>query len=276
MLKERVITAVVMLAVFSLLLAFSSTTVFAYAVALIVAAAAWEWSRLSGVENENAQTVFAMLVGAIALIVMHTPLVDEGIKWVMLAGVLFWLSVPVQFYIAPVLPPMSSANVSKTNVGWLALGVLVLPIAALSIQYLRTYAPSSSSWLLLYALGVVWVMDIGAYFTGRQFGRKKLAPLISPGKSWEGVYGGLAASAVLFLIVLLSFNWPQGTALKLLVATLFAAAFSVIGDLFESRLKRAAGMKDSSQLLPGHGGVLDRIDGVIAALPLFAFFWAWM
>jgi len=119
-------------------------------------------------------------------------------------------------------------------------------------------------------------MDIGAYFTGRKFGKRKLALAISPGKSWEGVYGGLACSAVLFLLVAAFANWPQGSVLKLFVATLFAAVFSVIGDLFESRLKRAAGMKDSSQLLPGHGGVLDRIDGVIAAVPLYVFFWAWM
>jgi len=271
MLKERTLTAVVMLALFAVDLAFSSSTVFAFVVALIVAAAAWEWSRLCGVTNEHAQTSFAILVGAIALVSMHSPLVDSAIRWVTLIGFLFWLSVPVQFYLKPVLPPVIKANTS-----WLLIGVLILPIAALSIQYLRTHAPSASSWLLLYAFAVVWVMDIGAYFAGRKFGKRKLAPLISPGKSWEGVYGGLACSAVLVIIELTVVSWPEGTAFKLLIATLFAAAFSVVGDLFESRLKRAAGMKDSSQLLPGHGGVMDRIDGVIAALPLFAFFWAWM
>jgi len=271
MLKQRIITAVLLLAVFALLLIFASPTVFAFVIALIVAAGAWEWSRLCGVVNEQAQTGFAMLVGVISLIALHSPLVDSGIRWIMLIGVLFWLSIPVQFYLNPVLPP-----VKKTNIAHLVVGVFLLPIAALSIHYLRSHGPVASSWLLLYALGVVWVMDIGAYFTGRQFGKRKLAPLISPGKSWEGVYGGLACSAVLFLLVLIFVDWPPGTAFKLLIATLFAAAFSVIGDLFESRLKRAAGMKDSSQLLPGHGGVLDRIDGVIAALPMFVFFWAWM
>lgn len=260
-----------MLAVFALLLVAASPTVFAFAIALIVAAAAWEWSRLCGVSSEFAQTAFSILVGVISLIAMHSPLVDSGIRWVMLAGLLFWLSIPVQLYLNAVLP-----SVNKTNVVWLLVGVLVLPIAALSIQYLRSHGSAASSWLLLYALGVVWVMDIGAYFTGRKFGKRKLALAISPGKSWEGVYGGLACSAVLFLLVAAFANWPQGSVLKLFVATLFAAVFSVIGDLFESRLKRAAGMKDSSQLLPGHGGVLDRIDGVIAAVPLYVFFWAWM
>jgi len=271
MLKQRIITAAVMLAVFALVLAVASPTVFAFVIALVVAAAAWEWSRLCRVSSEHAQTAFAILVGVISLIAMHSPMVDAGIRWVMLAGLLFWLSIPVQLYLNPVLPP-----VNKTNVAWLVVGMLVLPIAALSIHYLRSHGPVASSWLLLYVLAVVWAMDIGAYFAGRQFGKRKLALAISPGKTWEGVYGGLICSAVLFLLVLAFAKWPEGTAFKLFVATLFAAVFSVIGDLFESRLKRAAGMKDSSQLLPGHGGILDRIDGVIAALPLYVFFWAWM
>ncbi len=271
MLKERVITAGVLLVGFALLLTLSSPTVFAFFMALIVAAAAWEWSRLCGLKHEHAQTAFATLVGVIALLAMHSALADSLIKWVALIGLLFWVSVPVQFYLNPVLPA-----VQKTQTGWLVLGALILPIAVLCIHYLRSYAPAASNALLLYALSVVWVMDIGAYFVGRRFGQKKLAPLISPGKSWEGVYGGLACSALLFLIVLVLGNWPEGSAYKLLIATLMAAAFSVVGDLFESRMKRAASMKDSSQLLPGHGGVLDRIDGVIAAIPLFVFFWAWM
>jgi len=271
MLKERIITAVVMLVAFAALLGFASTTVFAFVIALVVAAAAWEWSRLCGVHHEHAQTLYAIVVGVVTLVVMHSPLVDTGIRWVMLAGLLFWLSIPVQFYLNPVLPA-----IDRVNPTWLVVGLLILPIAALAIHHLRSYGTASSSWMLLYALGVVWVMDIGAYFTGRQFGKRKLAPLISPGKSWEGVYGGLACSAMLFLLALLLANWPDGVAFKLFIATLFAAMFSVIGDLFESRLKRAANMKDSSQLLPGHGGVLDRIDGVLAALPLFVFFWAWM
>lgn len=271
MLKERVITAIVLLLSFAAILSFSSNSVFALVVSFIVAVAAWEWSRLCGVTNEHMQTAYACLVGAVALIVLYTPLVHTAVTWALLAGLLFWLCVPVQFYMRPVLPAVTAPNLM-----WLLTGLLVLVVAAVSIQYLRSYAPSHSSWLLLYAMSVVWVMDVGAYFSGRTFGKVKLAPLISPGKSWEGVYGGLAASALLFILVLLFGQWPEGTAFKLFVATVFAAAASVLGDLFESRLKRAAGIKDSSQLLPGHGGVLDRIDGVIAALPIFAFFWAWM
>ena len=97
--------------------------------------------------------------------------------------------------------------------------------------------------------------------------------VISPGKSWEGVYGGLVAAACLLIVVILFVDWPW---MRLALATVGAAAASVIGDLYESRVKRAAGRKDSSQMLPGHGGVLDRLDGVLAAIPVFAFFWSWM
>lgn len=271
MLKERVVTAVVLLVVFAALLAFASVSVFSLVLGLIVAAAAWEWSRLCGVVHEHAQTAFAVVTGAVTIISLNSPLVDTAIPVVMLVGLLFWLCVPIQFYLKP-----SLNAITDVSFGWLVVGLIILPIAALSLQYLRSYAPSASSWLLLYALGVVWVMDIGAYFAGRRFGRRKLAPLISPGKSWEGVYGGLACSFVLFLLALIIGSWPEGSAFKLFIATVFAAAASVLGDLFESRMKRAAGMKDSSQLLPGHGGVLDRLDGVIAALPVFGFFWVWM
>jgi len=271
MLKERVITAVVLLLVFTGLLSFASSSVFALVLAFVVAAAAWEWSRLSGVNHEHAQTGFAVVVSALTLILLNTPLVDSTVGWALLIGFLFWLSVLVQFYLKPVL-----ASVTQVNLAWLLIGVLILPIAALAMQHLRSYAVGASSWLLLYALAVVWVMDIGAYFSGRKYGKRKLAPLISPGKSWEGVYGGLLSAALLFVLVVLFASLPEGFAFKLFVATAFSAAVSVVGDLFESRLKRAAAMKDSSQLLPGHGGVLDRLDGVIAALPVFAFFWVWM
>lgn len=271
MLRERAITAAVLLLVFIVLLAFTSIEIFALAISCVVAIAAWEWSRLCGVTADRMQSAFAVLVGTVSLLLLYSPLADGSVRWVLLLGLLFWISVPVQFYLKPVL-----SSVNGINKGWLLVGVLVLPIAAVAIFFLRHHAPQHSSWLLLYALTVVWVMDIGAYFTGRKFGKRKLAPLISPGKSWEGVYGGLACAAVLFVLVSVLGQWPEGTGLMLFLATVFSAAASVVGDLFESRLKRAAGMKDSSQLLPGHGGVLDRIDGVIAALPVFAFFWAQM
>lgn len=271
MLKTRIITAIVLLLGFGADLFFASYEIFALVLGFIVAASAWEWSRLCGVKDEHQQTAYAAVVGLLALIVLYIPFNEALIKWVLLGGFIYWLCVPISFYMAPKLPP-----ISRIDGVLLAAGVLFMLVAAVSIQYLRSFAPNSSAWLLLYALSVIWVMDIGAYFSGRQFGRRKLAPLISPGKTWEGVYGGLALTCLLMIAVMFMADWADGNRLKLFVATLFTAAASVLGDLSESRIKRAADQKDSSQLLPGHGGVLDRLDGVLAAAPVFAFLWAWM
>lgn len=271
MLKTRIITAVVLLLVFSAGLIFTSIDVFALGLGFIVAAGAWEWGRMSGLLNEDAQTAYAAVVGVVSLIALYLPYSAVWIQWLMLVGMLFWLSVPALFYLSPRQPAMAAADAVL-----LSIGLLVFVVAAVAIQYLRSFAPEASSWLLLYALCIVWTMDIGAYFSGRRFGHRKLAPTISPGKTWEGVYGGLVATGLLMLIVMLAADFADGNRLKLLVATLLAAMVSVLGDLYESRIKRAAGVKDSSQLLPGHGGVLDRLDGVVAALPVFAFVWVWL
>ncbi len=271
MLKTRITTAVVLLLAFSAGLIFTSIDVFALGLAVVVAAGAWEWGRMSGVIDEDAQTAYAALIGVAALVALYVPYSAGWIQWLMLAGVLFWLSVPALFYLSPRQPAIAGPDSVL-----LCIGLLVFVVAAVSIQYLRSFAPEASSWLLFYALCIVWTMDIGAYFSGRRFGHRKLAPSISPGKTWEGVYGGLAATVILMLLVMLMADFAEGNRFKLLVATLLAAMISVLGDLYESRIKRAADMKDSSQLLPGHGGVLDRLDGVVAAVPVFAFVWAWL
>lgn len=272
MLKTRIITAVVLLLAFSGTLFLTSAAVFALALGFVVAASAWEWSRLSGLAGETAQLAFAGLAGVLALIALYIPYDIQSMKWFLLAGMLFWLSVPVLFYLAPPLRRQEQGM----NLPVLGLGIFMFLTTAVAMQYLRIHATEASSWLLLYALCVVWFMDIGAYFSGRRFGQNKLAPSISPGKTWEGVYGGLVAAVLLLLFVLLVADWTDGHGFKLLVATLLSAGASVLGDLYESRMKRAAGMKDSSQLLPGHGGVLDRLDGVLAGITVFAFVWVWL
>jgi len=134
-----------------------------------------------------------------------------------------------------------------------------------------------SPWLVLAAMGVVWIADTAAYFAGRRFGRRKLAPRVSPGKTWEGVYGALFAVALYALALAplaqrAGFEGASGTAttLAFVVVVMLLAAVSVVGDLFESLLKRQAGVKDSGSLLPGHGGVLDRVDALLAAMPFAA------
>jgi phosphatidate cytidylyltransferase len=155
------------------------------------------------------------------------------------------------------------------------MGLLVLIPAWVGLNHLRTggfqFGDLADNRLaILYIFLVVWVADIGAYFAGRAFGKAKLAPRVSPGKSWAGVWGGLAAVALLAVVAsLLAAATPVQMAL-LIVATLVTGFVSVLGDLLESMLKRFRGIKDSSQLLPGHGGIMDRIDSLTAAIPVFA------
>ncbi len=271
MLKTRVITAAVLLVLFSSALAFASVDVFALLLSGIVAASAWEWSRLCGIKDETVQTAFAAIVGLLGLLALYLPYSEEFARWLFLLGFLFWLSVPAAFYLLPRMPAINSVREPL-----LITGSLVFIVSVMAVQNLRSFFPGASSGLLLYALSIVWLMDIGAYFSGRRFGKRKLAPSISPGKTWEGVFGGLAVTGLVLLVVLIAAPFADDNGFKLIVATVLAACASVLGDLYESRVKRAADMKDSSQLLPGHGGVLDRIDGVLAALPVFAFTWVWL
>lgn len=271
MLKTRVITGVVLLVLFALDLAFASVDVFALSLAFIVAASAWEWGRMCGLKNDIAQTAFAAVIGLLSLIVLYIPFNLDATRWIFLAAFLFWASVPAIFYLSPRMEPITSVREML-----LVTGAFVFVVSVLAIQDIRSFVPSHSSWFLLYVMSIVWLMDIGAYFSGRRFGSNKLAPAISPGKTWEGVFGGLAVTGLVLLVILFVAPWAPDNRLKLIIATAFAAAASVLGDLYESRVKRAADMKDSSQLLPGHGGVLDRIDGVLAALPVFVFIWVWL
>ncbi len=184
------------------------------------------------------------------------------IYWQSMAGALLWILI------------MCGLCFYRHNGNWplfarvllLAVGLDLLWICVHGLVHLHEVY---GGVMLLYLLSLVWVADIGAYFGGRRFGRNKLAPAISPGKTREGVIGGLAANLVWMLVVYqLSLGWGLDL-LPFLLLGLATSLFSVAGDLFESVLKREAGVKDSGKLLPGHGGVLDRIDSVIAATPIF-------
>jgi len=172
------------------------------------------------------------------------------------------------------LYPRASALWSNPVVRGL-MGLLVLVPAWVGLNHLRNgtllFGELDSGLLaILYVFLVVWVADIGAYFSGKAFGKAKLAPRVSPGKSWAGVWGGLVAVALLAIAAGLVAGAQTADILLLLVASVVVAAVSVVGDLLESMLKRFRGIKDSSQLLPGHGGIMDRIDSLTAAIPLFA------
>lgn len=270
MLKDRLISGFIMLAGFIVVNFWLPQWLFSFAVSLVVGVAAWEWSRLAGVSRRQLQYTYAVST-ALAALILGWVLPETLEKAVFLSALLLWFALTALL----VLDPVATLIQEKAHAGLLLCGLVLLIVCALALVRLHG-GDAGSPWLLVYVLVVVWAMDIGAYFSGRRFGRQRLAPLISPGKTMEGVYGGLAAALVILLLTLAFSSAARHAITAILTGSLLAAFFSVVGDLFESRLKRAAGAKDSSNLIKGHGGVLDRVDGVLAAAPAFAFAWFWL
>jgi phosphatidate cytidylyltransferase len=236
--------------------------------ALVVGIAAWEWSRLAGYESVWVR-LLVVLVHWVVMAALYlqsdlgsNPAVEQvqpvfGVAGLWWAIALLW----VKGYPA-------SAGLWGNRPMLSLMGMLVLVPAWLAVIYLLSY--DNGGLLLLFMIVVVAAADIGAYFAGRRFGRRKLAPDVSPGKSWEGVWGGLLACT---LLAVLTWWWLRPEQLGfagILAVVLSTALVSVLGDLVESMVKRHRGVKDSGVLLPGHGGFLDRLDGYTAAAPVFA------
>jgi len=267
-LAQRVVTAVVLVAVVMAALFALPPLGWALTVLVVVLLAALEWARLCAL-TRTATLAFVLALALAALALLFVPAAgfahgfpDAVVYAVGGAGAAFWLLVA---------PRWLAAGWRATGYAGAAAGVVVLLAAWVAIASLQAHSP----WLVLAAMAVVWIADIAAYFAGRRFGKRKLAPTISPGKTWEGVWGALvavAAYALLLVAVAPSAFAPAGpAAMAAFVAFLpLLAAVSVVGDLFESLLKRQAGVKDSGALLPGHGGVLDRVDALLAAMPFAA------
>lgn len=274
MLKQRIITAVVLLAILLPALFYPQPAVFAVVVVILMAGAAWEWGKLNGCSFGSSLVLAAVCVALCA--------VSWALGWVALPLTSVWIA-------ATAVWVMGAAWLLRTGVeGWpriaqpvrVLLGLLALWLAWLAVVQARVIGIN----FLLSVMTLVWMADVAAYFAGRTFGlrftRNKLAPSISPGKSWEGVWGGVAGVLVLGVVWMLadrglsadvpSFYSRLATPgiWMLVLGALFMACMSVVGDLIESLVKRSAGAKDSSQLLPGHGGVLDRVDALLPTLPI--------
>lgn len=254
MLKQRVLTAAVAFILLMLVLFVLPQSLARLVIAILIIAAAWEWSGFLGLPGTPGRLVF--VAGMAALQAAAWWYVPEAISYslILYVAIGWWLSALFWMFFYP-------TNIPQV-VGWLA-GVLVLLPAYVALDWLYVQSPS----LLLFLLAIVWAADIGAYFAGKKFGRVKLAPAISPGKTWEGVLGGLIAVSVLSLVY--GF-FVQGNTAVLIPFCLAIGLLSVVGDLTVSMFKRHAGIKDSGKLFPGHGGLLDRIDSVAAASTLFA------
>jgi phosphatidate cytidylyltransferase len=237
----------------------------------IIALAANEWTKLAGFTPLPAAT-FILGVVALGLYLLLASSAAFANGWpdpVVLAA----CGVATTFWIVAAPAWLARQSPARSWPAMALVGAIVLIGAWVAIVELQARSP----WLVLAAMAVVWIADTAAYFTGRRFGRRKLAPSISPNKSWEGVWGGLAAVAI-FALLLIPFSAEAGyagsrslgMALAFVLFAMLLCAVSVVGDLYESMLKRQAGVKDSGTLLPGHGGVLDRIDALLSAMPLAA------
>jgi phosphatidate cytidylyltransferase len=281
MLQQRILTAIALLAVFLPAIFSSLYQPFAWLTLAMVAAGAWEWGRLNACSGRISVGLGGVCVGwcllswqqADALLALPGVWIVPGALWVLLGA---WV-------------------LHRGVAGWAAVPKVVRVLGGLLVMWLAWFALLQARMLginfLLSVLSLVWVADIAAYFAGRSLGgrwsRGKLAPTISPGKSWEGVWGGMVGVVALALVWLwVDASWPMQVPslytrlaphhpLWLLAAVLFLVAMSVVGDLVESLVKRSAGVKDSSNLLPGHGGVLDRLDALLPTLPLAMMLVAW-
>lgn len=270
MLKLRVITAIVLLGIAIPVTLYLPPIAFKIMTMIFVMLGFWEWLRLLELPAQvsKAWLVLAAIVSLLLLPDVTAELANYlRVLWGTAA--FFWLIVVIFFL------PQGVLTLSQAMRHWMALlGLLILMAAWTALQTLYKI----DLFLLFSVLLVVWVADIGAYFSGKRFGRHKLAVSISPGKTWEGVWGGIIL--VFVVSILLANNNDSPTLAKILierlgwigfsVALLCLVAISIVGDLFESQLKRMAGRKDSSHLLPGHGGILDRIDALLPVLPLAA------
>jgi phosphatidate cytidylyltransferase len=260
MLRVRILTASILGGALLVVLFALSTRWSVLAFAVFMTLGAWEWSGFGGLRGSAARLAYTAAIAALL-----------GLAWLWTrdpAHLLTLLSLACAWWVLAFMW-LALAPARHRPALILLCGVPVLVPAFIALARVQVSArgfargPEMVLWMLL----LVFAADIGAYFAGRRFGRHKLAPRVSPGKTWEGAVGGLAAVALVALIGTLHFGLPvsEGVAFGCAVGI-----FSVIGDLTESMFKRAAGLKDSGRLLPGHGGILDRIDSVTAAAPLYA------
>lgn len=254
-LRARVLTAVVLAAaLLVILLALPSWVTVAVLTALVLAGA-WEWSAFLRLLRPGLRLGYVLLVVLMLWAAWKVSITAAGRDRLLSLAVVWWLMAFVWIVFAP-------RRVSPWSAG--LAGILALVPSWLALVRLRLVFPHGAEWVL-FVMVLVWVADIGAFFCGRRFGRVLLAPTVSPGKTWEGVLGGTAVSALVAIAGSAWFHVPLVTFLPLCLA---AVGFSIVGDLTESLLKRFAGIKDSGTIFPGHGGVMDRIDSLTGAAPV--------
>lgn len=270
MFKERVLTALVLAPIMIGGIFFLPPAEFSIFIGVIAAVGAWEWANIAGYQKNWSRIAYALFVVLCLYGSARFLERQEDYKIYYLgAGTLWWL---LAFALVKRYPGGTEVWAARPIRALLGLCVLI----PMWVGFTHLKEQPHSSLLIVYVMLVVWGADTGAYFAGKRWGRSKLAPHVSPGKSWAGFWGGLATTVLVALVFAACVDrWvdpmPAAEVLSLLAITLVTMVVSVLGDLVESMMKRHRGIKDSSALLPGHGGVLDRIDSMAAAVPVFAF-----
>ena len=276
MFKQRVLTALLLAPLALLAVFYLPLSGFALFVSVAFLLGAWEWSGFCGLANRTMRAVYTGLTAAILLaiyyiqpIALQSLFADTYTLTLVMAGVIWWLLAVVLVLTFPRSQGLwAGRDWLKALMGWLTL----LP-AWSAIVFVRgleyPQAEFTGAWLLFGLLGLVWAADIGGYIVGKPFGKTKLLPKVSPGKTLEGMLGGMVMVLLLVSAVGYWQDWPDQI-LYWYLAAVILTALSVFGDLTESMFKRAAGKKDSGAFLPGHGGILDRIDSLTATAPLYA------
>ena len=286
MLKQRVITALILapLALFAIL--FLPLLGFEILIGFVVALGAWEWANMSGLRAAPQKAIFtAFIVTCCVLLAIYQPThliwhhgtLNDVYKTILAIAAGWWV---LSLGMILAYPRYTAAWRNSVLIRCM-FGVLTLVPTWVAVVSLRTSLydidPFYGASLIFYVLGIVWAADIGAFFIGVKFGRHKLRPNVSPGKTFEGLLGGIGASTAIIAFAALHYQVdPTRIWLHALIGGL-TVGVSALGDLNESMFKRCAGIKDSGNLLPGHGGILDRIDSLTAAFPIFAFCYVlWM
>lgn len=265
MLKHRLLTAIILIPLFIFLLLKLPPIGFFVLTTVFVILGAFEWSAFLGIKKRRYKFFYPIVMILALLSAFFVP-----VTYLMLGGFVFWFVALMLIMLYPKL----GAVWGKSVVLRASMGIFVLIPCLVAINYLRNL--QDGPFVLLYMLVLIWGADTGAYFAGRLFGKHKLAPHVSPGKSIEGLCGALVITVVITLLALNIFHTPYYMWAGMLLLSVVTVLFSVVGDLFESMLKRNVGLKDSGSILPGHGGILDRIDSLTAAAPVFALGSIWL
>lgn len=264
MLKQRIITALILVPLVLAAIYYLPTSILALLFGLIILTGATEWAVMAGGRSVQLKFVYPLLLAGLMFLSFTQLSESVSVSTLLNISLIWWF---IAFLV--IINLQTRNRLPKQHTGlYLIIGILVLLPAWMSLLYLHGNERLGPVWVF-YLLAIIWTADTGAYFAGRAFGKHKLADKISPGKTWEGVLGGLVLVSFIALLCLPYLIQSRETLIKLLALTIITVLASILGDLAESVFKRIAGMKDSGHILPGHGGIMDRIDSLTAAAPVF-------